>query len=111
MTLECLFHTIFIKTCVKVERRTTEQKRGHQLQVRMSIINIFRGLPCRLESVRLKFTNEPSIFVDGDLAELIKRSASDRLGDLVPRPGFEPGLLQGFSRHGASSLCPEFFSL
>ena len=40
--------------------------------------------PCRLESLRLKFTNEPSIFVDGDLAESIKRSASDRLGDLVP---------------------------
>ena len=46
-------------------------------------INILRGLPCRLESQRLKFTNEPSIFVDGDLAESIKRSASDRLGDLV----------------------------
>ena len=25
-----------------------------------------------------------AIFVDGDLAESIKRSASDRLGDLVP---------------------------
>ena len=47
----------------------------------MSIVNILRGLP---ESLRLKFTNEPSIFVDGDLAESIKRSASDRLGDLVP---------------------------
>ena len=51
---------------------------------RMSIVNILRGLPCRLDSLRLKFTNEPSIFVDGDLAESIKRSASDRLGDLVP---------------------------
>ena len=50
----------------------------------MSIVNILRGLPCRLESLRLKFTTEPSIFVDGDLAESIKRSASDRLGDLVP---------------------------
>ena len=48
-------------------------------------INILRGLPCRLESLRLKFTNEPSIFVDGDLDESIKRSASDRLGDLVPQ--------------------------
>ena len=38
----------------------------------------------RLESLRLKFTNEPSIFVDGDLAESIKHSASDRQGDLVP---------------------------
>ena len=45
---------------------------------------ILRGLPCRLESLRLKFTNEPSIFVDGDLAESIKRSTSDWLGDLVP---------------------------
>ena len=52
--------------------------------LRMSIVNILRGLLCRLESLRLKFTNEPSIFVDGDLAESIKRSASDRLGDLVP---------------------------
>ena len=47
-------------------------------------INILRGVPCRLESLRQKFTNEPSIFVDWDLAESIKRSASDRLGDLVP---------------------------
>ena len=46
-------------------------------------LNILRGLPCRLESMRLKFTNEPSIFVDGDLAESIKRSASDRLGDFA----------------------------
>ena len=45
---------------------------------------LLRGLPSRLESLRLKFTNEPSIFVDGDLAESIKRSASDRQGDLVP---------------------------
>ena len=52
--------------------------------------------------------NEPSIFVDGDLAESIKRSASDRLGDWCHR--FEPGLLQGFSRHGASiGLCLETF--
>ena len=40
--------------------------------------------PCRLECLRLKFTKEPSIFVDGDLTKSIKRSASDRLGDLVP---------------------------
>ena len=52
--------------------------------LRMSIVNILHGLPGRLESLCLKFTNEPSIFVDGDLAESIKRSASDRLGDLVP---------------------------
>ena len=40
--------------------------------------------PVSIGSLRLKFTNEPCIFVDGDLAESIKRSASDRLGDLVP---------------------------
>ena len=40
-------------------------------------------------------------FVDGHLAELIKRSASDRLGDFSAT-GFVPGLLHGFSRHGAS---------
>ena len=51
--------------------------------LRMSIVIILRGLPCRLESLRLKFTNELSIFEDGDLAESIKRNASDRLGDLV----------------------------
>ena len=33
------------------------------------------------------------ICVDGDLDELIKRSASDRLGNWCCR--FEPGLLQG----------------
>ena len=60
----------------------------------MSILNILRGLPCRAESLRLKFTNEPSIFVDGDLADSIKHSAYDRVGDLVPQvrartfPGF-----------------------
>ena len=37
------------------------------------------------KSLRLKFANEPSIFVDGDWDESIKCSASDRLGDLVPQ--------------------------
>ena len=41
----------------------------------------------------------PNPIVDGDLADSIKRSASDRLGDLVPQGA---GLLHGFSRHGAS---------
>ena len=50
----------------------------------MSIVNILRSLPCRLESLRLKFTNEPSIFVDEDLAESIKHSVSDRLDEFVP---------------------------
>ena len=73
-------------------------------------INILLGLPCRLESLCLKFTIEPSIFIDGDLAESIKRSASDRLGDLVPQvraqtsPGFFhnvalPGLCLELSFH------------
>ena len=68
--------------------------------LRMSIVNILCDLPCRLESLRLKFTNEPSIFVDGDLAESVKRSASDRLGDLVPLA--RARTFQGFSRHLAS---------
>ena len=63
-------------------------------------INILRGLPCRLESLRLKFTNEPSIFVDGDLDESIKRIASDRLGNLVPQVRARE-FSRGFSRHGA----------
>ena len=39
---------------------------------RMSVFNILRGLPCRLESLRLKFTKESSIIVDWYLT---KRSA------------------------------------
>ena len=39
--------------------------------------------------------------VDGDLAESIKRSAFDRLGDLGRR--FKPGIFQVFSRHLASN--------
>ena len=69
-------------------------------------INILRGLPCRLEGLRLKFTNEPSIFVDGDLDESIKRSASDRLGDLVPqvRARTSPGVFRDMALLG---LCLE----
>ena len=69
-------------------------------------INILRGLPCRLESLRLKFTNEPSIFVDGDLDESIRRSASDRLGDLVPqvRARTSPGVFRDMALLG---LCLE----
>ena len=71
-------------------------------------INILHGLPCRLESLRLnlKSTNEPSIFVDGDLDESIKRSASDRLGDLVPqvRARTSPGVFRDMSLLG---LCLE----
>ena len=69
-------------------------------------INILRGLPCRLESLRLKFTNEPSIFVDGDLDESIKRNASDRLGDLVPqvRARTSPGVFLDMALLG---LCLE----
>ena len=61
---------------------------------------------CRLESLRLKFTNEPSIFVDGDLDESIKRSASDRLGDLVPqvRARTFPGVFRDMALLG---LCLE----
>ena len=53
-----------------------------------------------------KFTNEPSIFVDGDLDESIKRSASDRLGDLVPqvRARTSPGVFRDMALLG---LCLE----
>ena len=59
-----------------------------------------------MESLRLKFTNEPSIFVDGDLDESIKRSASDRLGDLVPqvRARTSPGVFRDMALLG---LCFE----
>ena len=81
-------------------RRRAHTSQSDRCFLQMSIINILRGLPCRLEGLRLKFTNEPSIFVDWDVAESIKRSASDRPGDLVPevRARTSPG----FSRHGAS---------
>ena len=72
-------------------------------------INILRGLPCRLESLRQKFTNEPSIFADGDLDESIKRSASDRLDDLVPqvRARTSPGFFHDMALLG---LCLELLS-
>ena len=44
----------------------------------------FKCLEAKCREKPWKVRNEPSIFVDGDLAESIKRSASDRLGDLVP---------------------------
>ena len=79
----------FSKFCsvvsVKSKRLSSLWPRKIQMFPSNVHINILRGLPCRLESLCLKFTNEPSIFVDGDLDESIKRSASDRLGDLVPQ--------------------------
>ena len=42
-------------------------------------ISILRGLECQLNRLRIKLADEPSIFADGDLAEPMKRSASDRL--------------------------------
>ena len=47
-------------------------------------------------------------FVDGDLTELIKRSASDRLGNLVPQVGAQtsPGFLHDMVLLG---LCLETF--
>ena len=70
-------------------------------------ITILRGLPCRLESLRLKFTNYPSIFVDGDLAESIKRTASDRLGDLVPQVRLSPDFSRVFHDMALLGLCLE----
>ena len=62
--------------------------------LRMSIINVLRGLPCRSESLRLKFTNKPSILVDGDLAEF--ESAEFLIGKTNSCRRFESGLFQGF---------------
>ena len=59
-----------------------------------------------MESLCLKFTNEPSIFVDGDLVESIKRSASDRLGDLVPY-GSSPDFSRVFHNMALLGLCLE----
>ena len=37
-----------------------------------SLMNFRRSLPCPLDSLRLKFTNEPPIFDDGDLAQCFR---------------------------------------
>ena len=50
-------------------------------------ISIIRGLPfvsIEYGSRRLKFTSEPSLFVNGDLAELMKRRASEWPAESVP---------------------------
>ena len=60
------------------------------------------GLPCQLDSLSLKFTNEPSIFVDWDLAESKKQSASVWLGESVLY-GSSPDFSRVLSRHLASS--------
>ena len=63
-------------------------------------INILGGLPCRLESLRLKFTNEPSIFVDGDLVELKESnmSAQVSLQYLIFSPRNNPDLADSRSK-------------
>ena len=62
----------------------------------MSIINILRGLSCRLESLRLKFTNETSIFVDGDLFGRVDKAQCFRSARRFYCRMFEPGIFQGF---------------
>ena len=59
-------------------------------------------------------TKSPSRSVDGDLDESIKRSASDRLGDLVPqvRARTSPGVFRDIALLGlclelSFSLCKE----
>ena len=63
--------------------------------------------PCRSEALRFIDSAKSPSTIDGDLAESIKRSAFDRLGNWCHR--FEPELLQDFSRHGASRPCLETF--
>ena len=54
---------------------------------------------CRLESLHLKFTNEPSLFGDGDLAESIKRSVCFRSAKRFGAVGSSPDFSRVFSRH------------
>ena len=48
--------------------------------------DFLHGLPHFLDSLCLKFTNEPvfAFLVEGDFAELMKRSASDHLDESAP---------------------------
>ena len=46
--------------------------------------------------------------MDGDLAESIKHSASDRQGDFVPATGSSPDFSKVFSQHDASSPLEKF---
>ena len=89
--------------------RFIDSSKSPSTKIDGSLVNFRRRLSNRhgrLESLRLKFTNEPSIFVDGDLDESIKRNASDRLGDLVPqvRARTSPGVFRDMALLG---LCLE----
>ena len=73
-------------------------KSFEQWRIHTSPINIPCGLLCRFDNLRLKFTNKPSVFVGGDLAEWIKCSASDQLGDSVSLFCLSPDFSAHFSR-------------
>ena len=68
------------------------------------------SLPCCLESLCLKFTNEPSFCEGGDLTEPIKRSASDWLGNSMPsvRARTSPGFFRDIGI-GLLGFCLENF--
>ena len=63
-------------------------------------INILRGLPCRLESLRLKFANEPSIFCRWGFG-WVDKAQCFRSARRFGAAGSSPDFSRGFSRHGA----------
>ena len=86
--------TCMRKTVLNTAKKNFKSQTTRETMGMMTWIN--KGTPIRLrarlrdlqglvDSLCLKFTNEPSTFEDGDLAESIKCSDPDRLGDLVPR--------------------------
>ena len=74
--------------------------RAHSLIGVSFHINILRGLPCRLESLRLKFTNEPSIFCRRGFG-WVDKAQCFRSARRFGATGSSPDFSRGFSRHGA----------
>ena len=64
-------------------------------------IYILRGFLCQLESLRLKFSNEPSIFCRWGLG-WVDKAQCFRLARRFGAAGSSLDFFMGFSRHGAS---------
>ena len=77
----CLACSAIWPCSIRKSRRCAHSASPTDLHIHFSILCC---LSCWLDSLRLKFTNEPSIFVDGNLAESRKHSPSNRLGESVP---------------------------
>ena len=92
-------------TSFSILQRTSPVLEPNWKQVRVNrppptvIINILRGLLCRWESLRLQFANEPSIFVDGDLAVSINPRAGSARARRFGAVGSSPDFSTVFSRH------------